>query len=99
MALMITDECIDCNACEVECPNNSIYNAGVTWDYNGEEHEALNTDHTYIAYEKCTECIGFYDEPQCVPACPSEAIVPDPDHQLNREELLAKKEHLDLVGR
>ncbi|MCZ6702421.1 MAG: 4Fe-4S binding protein [Ignavibacteria bacterium] len=50
---MITDECIDCNACEIECPNNSIYNAGVTWNYNGEEHEVLNTDHSYIAYEKC----------------------------------------------
>jgi len=36
MALMITD---DCNACEIECPNNAIYTAGVTWDYNGEEHE------------------------------------------------------------
>ncbi len=74
---MMTDECIDCNACEFECPNNSIYNAGVTWNYYGEEHEVLNTNHSYIAYEKCTECIGFCDEPQCVPACPSEAIVPD----------------------
>ena len=59
MALMITDDCIDCNACEIECPNNSIYTAGVTWDYNGEEHEALNMDHTYIATEKCSECVGF----------------------------------------
>jgi len=91
MALMITDECIDCNACEVECPNNAIY--------NGEEHEALSDEHTYIAYEKCTECVGFYDEPQCLPACPSEAIVPDPDHQNTKEELLAKKELLDTVGR
>ena len=99
MALMITDECIDCNACEVECPNNAIYAPGVTWDYNGEEHEALSMEHTYIAHEKCSECVGFYDEPQCIPACPSEAIVHDPDHQLTREELLAKKEHLDLVGR
>jgi ferredoxin len=41
MAVMITDECIDCNACEIECPNNAIYDAGVTWDYEGEEHEAL----------------------------------------------------------
>ncbi len=99
MALMITDECIDCNACEIECPNNAIYTAGVTWDYNGEEHEALNMDHTYIATEKCSECVGFYDEPQCIPACPSDAIVPDPDHQNTHEELLTKKEHLDLIGR
>ena len=57
------------------------------------------TKQYYISYEKCTECIGFYDEPEWVPVCPSEAIVPDPDHQLTREELPAKKEHLDLVGR
>lgn len=99
MALMITEDCIDCNACEIECPNNAIYAAGVTWDYNGEEHEALSDERTYIAYEKCSECVGFYDEPQCVPSCPSEAIVPDPDHQLSQEELLAKKELLDEIGR
>lgn len=99
MAVMITDECIDCSACEIECPNNAIYDAGVTWDYEGEEHEALSNDHTYIAYDKCTECTGFYDEPQCIPVCPSEAIVQDPAHQETNEELLAKKEHLDLVGR
>ena len=96
---MITDECINCNACEIECPNNAIYTAGVTWDYNGEEHEALSDEHIYIAIEKCSEYVGFYDEPQCVPACPSEAIVPNPDHQNRHEELLAKKKHLDLVGR
>ena len=99
MAVMVTDDCIDCNACEVECPNNAIYAADVSWDYNGEEHEALSSDHTYIAYEKCTECVGFYDEPQCVPACPSDAIVPDPDHQNSKEELMARKEHLDAIGR
>ncbi len=49
MALMITNDRIDCNACEIEYPNNAIYTAGVTWDYNGEQHEALNMDHTYIA--------------------------------------------------
>lgn len=56
-------------------------------------------DHTYIATEKCSECVGFYDEPQCIPACPSDTIVPDPDHQNTHEELLTEKEHLDLVGR
>ena len=63
MALMITDDCIDCNVCEIECPNNAIYTSDVTWDYNCKKHEALNLDHTYIATEKCSECVGFYDEP------------------------------------
>ena len=70
MALLITDDCIDCNACEIECPNNAIYNAGDSWELHGEEHDALNDDHTYIAYDKCTECVGYYDEPQCIAACP-----------------------------
>jgi ferredoxin len=99
MAVLITDECISCNACEVECPNNAIYGAGDPWILGGESHDALNSDHTYIAYDKCTECVGFYDEPQCIPACPTEAIIMDPDRQETKEQLMAKKEHLDKVGR
>ena len=97
MAYLITDDCIDCNACEIECPNNAIYTPGEEWELNGESHEALNTTHTYIAFERCTECTGYYDEPQCVAACPSEAIILDPDHQETKEELLAKKERLGVI--
>ena len=99
MAVMITEDCIACNACEAECPNDAIYNEGEPWLLGGEEHETLNNDHTYIVPEKCTECVDFYDEPQCIPACPTEAIVMDPDHVETKEELMAKKEHLDKVGR
>ncbi len=99
MAVMITEECIACNACEPECPNNAIYDAGVPYDYNGEEHEALNDEHTYIVPDKCTECVGFYDEPQCIDACPTEAIEMDPDRQETKEELMKKKEYLDEIGR
>lgn len=99
MAVMITDECIACNACEPECPNNAIYDAGVKWDLAGEEHDALNDEHTYIVPEKCTECVGFYDEPQCIEACPTEAIVMDPDRVESKEDLMKKKEYLDEVGR
>lgn len=99
MAVMITDECIACNACEPECPNNAIYDAGVSYDYAGEEHPALNDDHTYIVPEKCSECVGFYDEPQCIEACPTEAIIMDPDRVESKEELMKKKEYLDQVGR
>jgi ferredoxin len=99
MAVFITDDCISCNACEVECPNNAIYNAGDPWILAGESHDPLNEEHTYIAPDKCTECVGFYDSPQCIPACPSDAIIMDPNRQETKEQLMAKKEYLDKVGR
>ncbi|MFZ2324105.1 MAG: 4Fe-4S dicluster domain-containing protein [Ignavibacteriaceae bacterium] len=99
MAVLITDECISCNACEIECPNNAIYNSEDSWILGGESHEPFSSDHTYIAYDKCTECVGFYDEPQCIPACPTEAITMNTDRQETKEQLMAKKEHLDKVGR
>ncbi|HOJ17275.1 MAG: 4Fe-4S binding protein [Ignavibacteriales bacterium] len=99
MAVMITDDCIACGACEAECPNNAIYNTGDPYMIGGEEFPALNDDHTYIVPDKCTECIGFYDEPQCIPACPTDAIVKDPNRVETHEVLMARKEHLDAVGR
>lgn len=99
MALMITDDCISCGACETECPNSAIYAAGDPWTLGGAENPAISDDHTYIATQKCTECAGFYDEPQCVAACPTGAIVNDPDNAETPEQLLAKKENLDQVGR
>lgn len=99
MAVMITDECISCNACDAECPNTAIYNPGVPYVLGGQEFAALNEEHTYIVPDKCTECVGFYDEPQCIPACPTEAIVHDTDRVETKEQLLTKKEHLDQVGR
>ena len=99
MAIMITDECISCNACGAECPNDAIYDGGAAYLYGGEEKPALNDDHTYIVPDKCTECVGFHDEPQCIQACPTEAIVPDPDRVETKEQLMAKKETLDKIGR
>ncbi len=99
MALLITDDCNSCNACEIECPNNAIYNPGDPWILGSKEFPALNDEHTYIAYDKCTECFGFYDEPQCVPVCPTDAIIMDPDRVETKEQLTAKKENLDKVGR
>lgn len=78
MSLMITEDCINCNACVDECPNDAIS--------EGETVYVINAD-------LCTECVGFFDEPQCVNVCPVEdTIIPDPDHQETKEELLAKKE-------
>ena len=99
MAVHITDECIACNACEPECPNTAIYNAGDPYVYEGEEHEALSDEFTYVVPEKCTECVGFYDEPQCIEACPTEAIEMIGDAEESKEDLMAKKLHLDEVGR
>lgn len=77
MSLMITEDCINCNACVDECPNDAIS--------EGESIYVINAD-------LCTECVGFFDEPQCINVCPVEdTIIPDPEHQETKEELLAKK--------
>lgn len=79
MALMINDECIACSACMDECPNEAI----------------SECDPIYVIDPNlCTECVGFYDEPQCVTVCPSVAIVPNPDYQESKEQLLAKKKRI-----
>jgi ferredoxin len=115
MAIMITDECINCGACEPECPNNAIYEGGMEWAIsdgttlsgqftleNGEIISALdkNTpvsdDYYYIVSDKCTECVGFHEEPQCAAVCPVDCCVPDPVHVESEETLLARKEKLHL---
>lgn len=97
MALMINEECINCAACEPECPNTAIYEGGAEYEYMGETFPALSEDLYYIVPEKCTECKGFHDEEQCVSVCPVDACVPDPDHEESEEELLdkARKLHPD----
>lgn len=99
MALLITDECINCGACEPECPNTAIYEGGAQWSLNGENHEPITNDYFYIVPDKCTECVGFHDEPQCVAVCPVDCIIKDPDNVESDEELLAKKEKLDKMVR
>jgi ferredoxin len=79
MAYMITEECINCGACEPECPNDAIS--------EGDEIYIIDTD-------RCNECVGFFDNSQCAEVCPVEACVPDPDHQETEEELLDKKKKL-----
>lgn len=79
MALMITDECINCDVCEPECPNNAIY---------------LGPDYYLIDPKKCTECVGHFDQPQCVEVCPVECIPFDPNHLETREQLERKYQHL-----
>jgi len=97
MALMINEECINCAACEPECPNTAIYEGGVEYELNGETFPALSEDLYYIVPEKCTECKGFHDEEQCVAVCPVDSCVPDPDREESEDDLLekAKKLHPD----
>jgi ferredoxin len=75
---MITDECIACGACISECPNEAIS--------EGEPY-VINPD-------LCTECVGFFDTPQCQEVCPVDCIIPDPDHEETQEQLLEKKKKI-----
>jgi ferredoxin len=80
MATMITDECINCGACEPECPNTAIYQGGVEWDApDGSKHPALVNEFFYIVPEKCTECVGFYDHEACAAVCPVDCCIPNPE--------------------
>ena len=79
MALIITEECINCAACEPECPNEAIS--------VGDEIYDINPD-------LCTECVGHFDESQCASVCPVDCCVPDPDHKETKEELMAKYKKL-----
>src|SRR5215831_7601004 len=79
MATVITSECINCGACEPECPNTAIYQGGVQWQApNGSMHDAISNDIFYIVPEKCTECVGFHDHEACAAVCPVDCCVPNP---------------------
>ncbi len=115
MAIIITEECINCGACEPECPNNAIYEGGVDWavsdgtNVNGkykledgkevdasERQNPIDEEIYYIVPEKCTECVGFHEEPQCAAVCPVDCCVPDPDREESEEVLLKRKDDLHL---
>lgn len=80
MALHITDECINCDVCEPECPNEAIY--------QGVEIYEIDTS-------RCTECVGHYDEPQCIQVCPVDCILVDPDNIESKDVLLNKFKQLN----
>jgi len=115
MAIKITEDCINCGACEPECPNGAIYEAGAEWRFSDKTsvkgaftsksgisgdadagHDAVSADFYYIVTDKCTECVGFHDEPQCASVCPVDCCVPDPDHVESADELTAKKNALHV---
>jgi len=115
MAIIITDECINCGACEPECPNNAIYEGGVEWAVSDgttvkgfymletgkevavdDQNEPVAEDYYFIVPDKCTECKGFHDEPQCAAVCPVDCCVPDEDRVETDVVLLARKDRLHL---
>lgn len=79
MALTITDECINCDVCEPVCPNDAIY--------MGQQIYEIDVD-------RCTECVGHFEEPQCRVVCPVDCIPVHPDHQESTAELQSKYERL-----
>lgn len=79
MALMITDACINCDVCEPECPNEAIS--------AGEEIYVIDP-------EKCTECVGHYDSPQCQQVCPVDCIPVDPQRRESKDQLWQKYHRL-----
>ncbi|MBX3686672.1 MAG: YfhL family 4Fe-4S dicluster ferredoxin [Rhodocyclaceae bacterium] len=81
MSLMITDECINCDVCEPECPNGAIY--------QGDEIYEIDPN-------KCTECVGHFDEPQCQQVCPVDCIPLDPERPETKDQLMEK--FLQLTG-
>jgi ferredoxin len=115
MAIKITEDCINCGACEPECPNNAIYEGGVEWamaDGTGvkgtytlmdgsiteahKKHAPVSDDIYYITPDKCTECQGFHEEPQCAAVCPVDCCIPDELYRETVAALLEKKEKMHL---
>jgi ferredoxin len=94
MATMITSDCINCGACEPECPNTAIYQGGVEWELNGVKHPPLSMDVFYIVPEKCTECVGFHDQEACAAVCPVDVCIPNPDIPESEAELLDRARQL-----
>ncbi|HLU14058.1 MAG TPA: YfhL family 4Fe-4S dicluster ferredoxin [Arenimonas sp.] len=81
MALLINSLCVNCDVCAPACPNTAISQGEVIYE---------------IDPARCTECVGHFDEPQCVAVCPVECIEPDPDRPETQEQLLAKFHVLQL---
>ena len=79
MALLITDECINCDVCEPECPNDAITMGTLIYE---------------IDPNKCTECVGHFDAPQCQQVCPVECIPLNPAWRETPEQLRIKYERL-----
>jgi len=81
MAMMISDDCISCDACLPGCPNNAIS--------EGENKFRIDPD-------LCTECVGFAPSPQCVDVCPAACIIPDPNYKETKTQLIKKRNKVHI---
>ncbi|MCC7168037.1 MAG: YfhL family 4Fe-4S dicluster ferredoxin [Rhodospirillales bacterium] len=79
MALHITEDCTCCDACVPVCPNKAISPGDTIY---------------LIDPDKCTECVGAEDSPQCQLVCPADCILVDPKHKESKDELMAKYNRL-----
>ena len=110
MALIITSDCINCDACISKCPNNAIYEPDEEWSFadgttlkgliskiTGEEIDAdaknapLSDEFYFVVADKCTECKGFHEKPQCASVCPVDCCIVDDSLEEAEELLLQKK--------
>jgi len=83
LALKITEECINCDVCEPACPNQAI---------------SAGADYYVIDPDRCTECVGHFDQPQCVEVCPVECIPKDENHPETEEQLWEKYRRLTAAA-
>lgn len=82
MALKITSQCINCDMCLPECPNDAIFEGKKIYE---------------IDVDRCTECVGFYTHQTCVAVCPIECIIPHPEYFESQEQLQIKFKGLNLI--
>jgi ferredoxin len=98
MALMINDQCIACDACLPACPNQAIFDkrsAAEARGYRVAGQLGIKDDIYVIAYDRCTECVGHFEEPQCAAVCPiGDCCVPDPDRPESPALLLERARRL-----
>jgi ferredoxin len=78
MSVIITDECINCGACAVECPEYAIFFTGKPFLFQSLWFESLSTDHYFILPDLCNECLGI-EEVKCISVCPMNSIVQTKD--------------------
>lgn len=108
MSLKITDKCINCGVCEMECPYEAVFPAGMNWRKiqnkyfrfcadNSAYDEFFSLKHYYIVPDKCTECKGMYDLPKCQEICPIKCCIADKEHWESEEHLYAKKMYLETM--
>jgi ferredoxin len=108
MAIYISSDCINCGACEPECPNTAIYEPGSVWKLGthaysdssspgGFKGEFYSTDYYFIVPDKCTECKTFHDEPQCAAVCPVDCCLPDTNNVETEESLIQKVAYLNEI--